>query len=99
MSDRDLLIFSGLAYLSPKELEKLLPKNGETGVLLFNFDELNAANKPKYQFYDLNLKSTDRSLFSNWIFVNQLENAFKEPEIAGNNIWPGEYHSTVFIFY
>ena len=98
VSDRDLLIFSGLAYLSPKELEKLLPKNGETGVLLFNFDELNAANKPKYQFYDLNLKSTDRSLFSNWIFVNQLENAFKEPEIAGNNIWPGEYHSTVSYF-
>lgn len=42
--------------------------------------------------------STDRGLFSNWIFVNQLENAFKEPEIAGNNIWPGEYHSTVSYF-
>ena len=98
VSDRDLLIFSGLAYLSPKDLEKLLPKNGETGVSHFNFDELNADNKPKYQFYDLNLVSTDRGLFSNWIFVNQLENAFKEPEIAGNNIWPGEYHSTVSYF-
>ena len=98
VSDRDLLIFSGLAYLSPKELEKLLPKNGETGVSQFNFDELNAANKPKHQFYDLNLESTDRSLFSNWIFVKQLENAFKEPEIAGNNPLPGEYHSTVSYF-
>ena len=98
VSDRDLLIFSGLAYLSPKDLEKLLPKNGETGVSHFNFDELKSDNKPKTQFYDLNLVSTDRGLFSNWIFVNQLENAFKEPEIAGNNIWPGEYHSTVSYF-
>ena len=98
VSDRDLLIFSGLAYLSPKELEKLLPKNGETGVSQFNFDELNTDNKPKHQFYDLNLESTDRSLFSNWIFVKQLENAFKEPEIADNNPSPGEYHSTVSYF-
>ena len=98
VSDRDLLIFSGLAYLSPKELEKLLPKNGETGVSQFNFDELKSDNKPKHQFYDLNLESTDRSLFSNWIFVKQLENAFKEPEIAGNNPSPGEYHSTVSYF-
>ena len=98
VSDRDLLIFSGLAYLSPKELEKLLPENGETGVSQFNFDELKSDNKPKHQFYDLNLESTDRSLFSNWIFVKQLENAFKEPEIAGNNPSPGEYHSTVSYF-
>ena len=98
VSDRDLLIFSGLAYLSPKELEKLLPKNGETRVSQFNFDELNTDNKPKHQFYDLNLESTDRSLFSKWIFVKQLENAFKEPEIAGNNPSPGEYHSTVSYF-
>ena len=98
VSDRDLLIFSGLAYLSPKDLEKLLPKNGETGVSHFNFDELNAENKPKHQFYDLNIKSTDRSLFSNWIFVNQLENAFKEPEIAGDDGFVGDYHSTVSYF-
>jgi len=98
VSDRDLLIFSGLAYLSPKELEKLLPKNGETEVSQFNFDELKSDNKPKTQFYGLNLVSTDRGLFSNWIFVKQLENAFKEAEIVGNNIWPGEYHSTVSYF-
>ena len=98
VSDRDLLIFSGLAYLSPKDLEKLLPKNGETGVSHFNFDELNAENKPKHQFYDLNIKSTDRSLFSNWIFVNQLENAFKEPEIAGDDQFVSDYHSTVSYF-
>ena len=98
VSDRDLLIFSGLAYLSPKDLEKLLPKNGETGVSHFNFDELNADNKPKHQFYDLDLTYTDKRLFSNWIFVKQLENAFKEAEIVGNNIWPGEYHSTVSYF-
>ena len=98
MSDRDLLIFSGLAYLSPKELEKLLPKNGETGVSQFNFDELKTDNKPKHQFYDLNLESTDRSLFSNWIFVNQLENAFKEPEIAGDATVNDNYHSTVSYF-
>ena len=98
VSDRDLLIFSGLAYLSPKDLEKLLPKNGETGVSHFNFDELNAENKPKHQFYDLNIKSTDRSLFSNWIFVNQLENAFKEAEIAGDDGFVGDYHSTVSYF-
>ena len=98
VSDRDLLIFSGLAYLSPKDLEKLLPKNGETGVSHFNFDELNAENKPKHQFYDLNIKSTDRSLFSNWIFVKQLQNAFKEPEIAGDDKFVGDYHSTVSYF-
>ena len=98
VSDRDLLIFSGLAYLSPKDLEKLLPKNGETGVSQFNFDELNADNKPKHQFYDLNIKSTDRSLFSNWIFVNQLENAYKEPEIRGNDKDVGLYHATVSYF-
>ena len=98
VSDRDLLIFSGLAYFSPKELEKLLPKNGKTEVSLFNFDELKSDNKPKTQFYDLNLVSTDRGLFSNWIFVKQLENAFKEAEIVGNNVWPGEYHSTVSYF-
>ncbi len=98
VSDRDLLIFSGLAYLSPKELEKLLPKNGETGVSQFNFDELKTDNKPKHQFYDLNLESTDRSLFSNWIFVNQLENAFKEPEIAGDATVNDNYHSTVSYF-
>ena len=98
VSDRDLLIFSGLAYLSPKELEKLLPKNGETGVSHFNFDELNADNKPKHQFYDLNIKSTDRSLFTNWIFVNQLENAYKEPEIRGNDKDVGLYHATVSYF-
>ena len=98
VSDRDLLIFSGLAYLSPKDLEKLLPKNGETGVSHFNFDELNADNKPKHQFYDLNIKSTDRSLFSNWIFVNQLENAYKEPEIRGNDKDVGLYHATVSYF-
>ena len=98
VSDRDLLIFSGLAYLSPKELEKLLPKNGKTEVSLFNFDELNAANKPKHQFYDLNLASTDRSLFSNWTFVNQLENAYKEPEIRGNDKDVGLYHATVSYF-
>lgn len=98
VSDRDLLIFSGLAYLSPKDLEKLLPKNGETGVSHFNFDELNADNKPKHQFYDLNLVSTDRGLFSNWVFVNQLENAFKEPEIAGDDHFVGDYHSTVSYF-
>ena len=98
VSDRDLLIFSGLAYLSPKDLEKLLPKNGETGVSHFNFDELNADNKPKHQFYDLSIKSTDRSLFSNWIFVNQLENAYKEPEIRGNDKDVGLYHATVSYF-
>ena len=98
VSDRDLLIFSGLAYLSPKELEKLLPKNGETEVSHFNFDELNADNKPKHQFYDLNIKSTDRSLFSNWIFVKQLENAYKEPEIRGNDKDVGLYHATVSYF-
>ena len=98
VSDRDLLMFSGLAYLSPKELEKLLPKNGETEVSQFNFDELNTDKKPKYQFYDLNTKSTDRRLFSNWIFVNQLENAFKEPEIAGNAKVNDNYHSTVSYF-
>ena len=98
VSDRDLLIFSGLAYLSPKELEKLLPKNGETEVSQFNFDELNAANKPKHQFYDLNLASTDRRLFSNWTFVNQLENAYKEPEIMGDDTGVGNYHATVSYF-
>ena len=98
VSDRDLLIFSGLAYLSPKELEKLLPKNGETEVSQFNFDELKKDNKPKHQFYDLNIKSTDRSLFTNWIFVNQLENAFKEPEIAGDATVKDNYHSTVSYF-
>ena len=98
VSDRDLLIFSGLAYLSPKGLEGLLPKNGETGLSYFNFDSLNGDQKPRYQFYDLDIKSTDKSLFSNWIFVKQLENAFKESEIAGNNISPGEYHSTVSYF-
>ena len=98
VSDRDLLIFSGLAYLSPKELEKLLPKNGETEVSQFNFDELKSDNKPKTQFYDLNIKSTDRSLFTNWIFVKQLENAFKEPEIAGDATVKDNYHSTVSYF-
>jgi len=98
VSDRDLLIFSGLAYLSPKGLEGLLPKNGETGLSYFNFDSLNGDKEPNYQFYDLDLKSTDKSLFSNWIFVKQLENAFKESEIAGNNISPGKYHSTVSYF-
>ena len=98
VSDRDLLIFSGLAYFSPKELEKLLPKNGKTEVSLFNFDELKSDNKPKNQFYDLNIKSTDRSLFTNWIFVNQLENAFKEPEIAGDATVKDNYHSTVSYF-
>ena len=98
VSDRDLLIFSGLAYLSPKGLEGLFPKNGETGVSYFNFDSLNGDKEPNYQFYDLDLKSTDKSLFSNWIFVKQLENAFKESEIAGNNISPGKYHSTVSYF-
>ena len=98
VSDRDLLIFSGLAYLSPKELEKLLPKNGETEVSQFNFDELKSDIKPKTQFYDLNIKSTDRSLFTNWIFVKQLENAFKEPEIAGDATVKDNYHSTVSYF-
>ena len=98
VSDRDLLIFSGLAYLSPKELEKILPKNGETEVSQFNFDELKSDNKPKTQFYDLNIKSTDRSLFTNWIFVKQLENAFKEPEIAGDATVKDNYHSTVSYF-
>ena len=98
VSDRDLLIFSGLAYLSPKGLEGLFPKNGETGVSYFNFDSLNADKKPSYQFFDLDIESTDKSLFSNWIFVKQLEIAFKEPEIAGDNPSPGEYHSTVSYF-
>ena len=98
VSDRDLLIFSGLAYLSPKGLEGLFPKNGETGVSYFNFDSLNADKKPSHQFFDLDIESTDKSLFSNWIFVKQLEIAFKEPEIAGDNPSPGEYHSTVSYF-
>ena len=98
VSDRDLLIFSGLAYLSPKGLEGLFPKNGETGVSYFNFDSLNADKKPSYQFFDLDIESTDKSLFSNWIFVKQLEIAFKEPKIAGDNPSPGEYHSTVSYF-
>jgi len=98
VSDRDLLIFSGLAYLSPKGLEGLFPKNGETGVSYFNFDSLNADKKPSCQFFDLDIESTDKSLFSNWIFVKQLEIAFKEPEIAGDNPSPGEYHSTVSYF-
>ena len=98
VSDRDLLIFSGLAYLSPKGLEGLFPKNGETGVSYFNFDLLNTDKKPSYQFFDLDIESTDKSLFSNWIFVKQLEIAFKEPEIAGDNPSPGEYHSTVSYF-
>ena len=98
VSDRDLLIFSGLAYLSPKDLEKLLPKNGETGLSHFNFDELNADNKPKHQFYDLDLTYTDKRLFSNWIFVNQLENAYKEPKIRGKDKDVGNYHSTVSYF-
>ena len=98
VSDRDLLIFSGLAYLSPKGLEGLFPKNGETGVSYFNFDSLNADKKPSYQFFDLDIESTDKSLFSNWIFVKQLEIAFKEPEIAGDNPSPGEYHSTASYF-
>ena len=98
VSDRDLLIFSGLAYLSPKELEGLLPKNGETRLSSFNLDSLKEDQKPRYQFYDLDIKSTDKSLFSNWIFVNQLENAFKEPEIAGDDQFVGDYHSTVSYF-
>ena len=98
VSDRDLLIFSGLAYLSPKGLEGLFPKNGETGLSYFNFDSLNGDQKPSYQFYDLDIKSTDKSLFSNWIFVKQLQNAFKEPEIAGDDKFVGDYHSTVSYF-
>lgn len=98
VSDRDLLIFSGLAYLSPKELEGLLPKNGETGLSSFNFDSLNGDKKPSYQFYDLDIKSTDKRLFSNWIFVKQLQNAFKEPEIAGDDQFVSDYHSTVSYF-
>ena len=98
VSDRDLLIFSGLAYLSPKELEGLLPKNGETRLSSFNFDSLKGDQKPRYQFYDLDIKSTDKSLFSNWIFVKQLQNAFKEPEIAGDDQFVGDYHSTVSYF-
>ena len=98
VSDRDLLIFSGLAYLSPKGLEELLPKNGETGLSYFNFDSLNGDKKPSYQFYDLDLTYTDKRLFSNWIFVKQLQNAFKEPEIAGDDKFVGDYHSTVSYF-
>ena len=98
VSDRDLLIFSGLAYLSPKDLEKLLPKNGETGLSHFNFDSLNGDKEPSYQFYDLDFAYTDKRLFSNWIFVKQLQNAFKEPEIAGDATVKDNYHSTVSYF-
>ncbi|MGQ7336620.1 leucine-rich repeat protein, partial [Streptococcus suis] len=78
VGDRDLLIFSGLAYIDEMGLSGLLPKIGSSGVNYFNFNLLNSKNLPHYQFYDLDISNTDRYFFDNWIHVKTLNTSFRD---------------------
>lgn len=78
VSDRDMALFSSLAYMGREQLQKLFPRFGSSISEKFNFDDLNEDGSPKHQLYNLDVSDTDKQFFGEWKFIEQLENFYRE---------------------